>query len=405
MSETTHPTDRGYESTLSATEALCHPAPYAPSQRAILHCHFDGFYAAISQRDHSAYRHQALAIVAGQQRAYVLSCSWEAQQVGVRRGMPIGLARRYCPSLIVLQGDLDKYHLVAHEIRDIIQQQAPLFEQSAIDQYYFDLSEFDRYIGSWRWAEELQKQLFRETALPLSIGLANSKLVARLGALHQQRPANAVYIAPGQERTFLSPLPTRKLPNIGQKTAQRLSFMGVRQIGVLASIPPKLLVAELGQRGRQIWEYANAIDTSPLLPYQIPTSLYQAIVFPEETIDPLLLQTSLFQLVQQLGSTLRQKGRLVGKISVKVAYTDGSSFQKSQQIALTSLDSHLHTAAQKLLQAASYRRLRLRSLGLELSALASGQQQLDIFSHREQELKRLLTSDQLRQRFGKNNLL
>lgn len=380
MSETTHPTERGCESSLPATEKTGHPAPYPTGQRAILHCHFDGFFAAISQREHRAYRQRAVAIVAGQQRAYVLSCSWEAQQAGVRSGMPIPLARRYCPSLIVLQGDLDKYRRVAHEIRDIIEQQAPLFEQAAIDQYYLDLSALNHRVGSWQWAEELQKQLFRETALPLSIGLANSKLVARLGALHQQRPANAVYVAPGQERTFLSPLPTRKLPNIGQKIAQRLSFMGVRQIGVLASIPPKLLIAELGQRGRQIWEHANAIDTSPLLPYHLPKTLYHEIRFPEDTIEPECLHQSLLALLRQLGYSLRNKGRLAGKISVKITYADGSSYQRSRRLALTALDSHLQTAALSLLQAVFRRRLRLRLLGIELSALSPGQQQLDLFS-------------------------
>lgn len=405
MSETTHSADGGH-SLASAAEKLCRTSSSAADQRTILYCHFDGFLAAISQRDQAAYRQQALAIVAGQQRSFVLSCSWEARQAGVRSGMPIALARRYCPALIVLQGDGDKYRRVANEISEIIQARVPFFEQSAIDQYYLDLSGMDRHIGgSWPWAEALQRQLYHETALPLSIGLANSKLVARVGALHRSQPATAICIARGQERSFLAPLAPRKLPTIERKTAQRLSFMGVRQIGVLAAIPPRLLIAELGQRGRQIWEHANAIDPSPLLPYQAPKSLYQEIIFPEDTIDMALLQNSLQELLGQLGCSLRSKKRLAGKISVKIQYTDGNTFLKSQRLSLTSLDSSLKVTAQKLLQALFKRRQRLRLLGVELSDLTAGQQQLDLFCHNSQELQLLQTTDRLRQPFGENSLL
>ena len=215
-------------------------------ERAILHLDVDSFFASVEIRRNIGLRNKPLVVSGNGVQSVVASCSFEARKWGIHSGMPIRMVRRMCPEAIIIQGDMEAYQRESGIIEEIIQGAVPICERAALDAFYADLTGMDKYFGCWRWSEELKQRIFKETHLPLSMGLAINKLVARIGTL-EARPNGARLIEKGTERGFLSPLQVRKLPGVGDIISRKLNLMGIRQIGLLAALPPRLLEREFGK--------------------------------------------------------------------------------------------------------------------------------------------------------------
>ena len=124
-------------------------------------------------------------------------------------------ALQLCPDAIVLHGDMEAYSKQSALVRAVIEDQAPMFEQASIDEFYLDLTGMDKHIGCFKCSKELRKRVIRETGLPLSFGLSVNKTVSKVGA-EVVKPNGTKFILAGLEKSFLSPLPVGKLPSVGR---------------------------------------------------------------------------------------------------------------------------------------------------------------------------------------------
>lgn len=96
--------------------------------------------------------------------------------------MPMRQALLLCPDALVLRGDMET-GIFQHSalVRAVIDEQAPLYEQASIDEFYLDLTGMDKHIGCWKWSLELRERIIKETGLPLSFGLSVNKTVSKVG--------------------------------------------------------------------------------------------------------------------------------------------------------------------------------------------------------------------------------
>ena len=216
--------------------------------RAILHLDLDAFYVAVEVLRNSSLRGKPLIIGGSSNRGVVASCSYESRVYGVRSAMPMKQALQLCPEAIVLRGDMEAYSKQSALVRAVIEDQAPMFEQASINEFYLDLTGMDKHIGCFKWSNELRERVIRETGLPLSFGLSVNKTVSKVGA-GEVKPNGTKLILSGLEKSFLSPLPVGKLPSIGRETERRLSLMGVRTCKTLSEVPPRFLEREFGKHG------------------------------------------------------------------------------------------------------------------------------------------------------------
>lgn len=368
-------------------------------ERAILNLDLDTFFAAVEMRRNPGLAQKPLVISGQGSRSVVASCNSLAHQLGVRPAMPLRFVRQLCPDATVLRGDFEAYWRESSIVREIIAEAAPVCEQAALDTFYADLSGLDRYFGCWRWAGELRQRLICETGLPLSMSLAVNKLVARVGA-REARPNGTRLVETGAERLFLAPLTLPKLPGVTPATARRLNLMGVRRVGTLAALPPLLLVREMGPPGRTLWEQANAIDDSPVVPLTAPDSLTAEYTLAVDSIDPQQLREHLTALLLPLSFQLRQQKRLCTRVRIKIRYADFNTFSLQQRLPPTATDSDLLRCAHQLLVRLFTRRQRVRLLGITLGGLVSGGAQLDLFTPLPAEHQLLAALDHIRNRFG-----
>ncbi len=368
--------------------------------RAVLHLDLDSFFVSVECLRDSSLKGKPLIIGGIGGRGVVASCSYEARRYGVHSAMPMKMALRLCPQALVLRGDMDSYTRHSALVSEIIDHEAPVFEKSSIDEFYLDLTGMDRYFGCFKWSVELRERIMKESGLPISCALSVNKLVSKVGT-GEAKPNGMREIPTGQEREFLAPLSTGKIPGIGKETYKKLSFMGVRTIRVLREIPHPLLEREFGKMGQFLWESSNAIDRRQVIPYNEQKSMSKERTFSEDTLDMNFIRSLLGGMVDELAFDLREDARLTSCITVKIRYADFNTFTKQRRIPYTAQTRQLITFALELFEEVYERRQLIRLIGVKFSGLVNGNIQLNLFDNTEEEISLLQQLDHIRRRWGK----
>lgn len=369
--------------------------------RAILHVDLDAFFVEAELLRHPELRGRPVIIGGRSGRGVVASCSYEARSYGVRSAMPIGQALQLCPLALVLPPDMGAYAKQSALVRDLIAAAAPVFEQASIDEFYLDVSGLDRHIGCWAWCLALRERIQRETGLPLSMGLATNKTVAKVAA-GEAKPNGVRLVPAGAERAFLAPLPVSKLPLLGPATEKKLAAMGVRTVGALAALSPALLERSFGKTGRALWERANGRCDNPVTPERPAVSMSTEDTFQTDTADRRQMEDKLRAQVRELGYALRREGKTTSCVAVKLRYDDFETHTKQAVLPLTSLDSVIVRQVLDLFDRLYTPGRPVRLLGVRFSGLADTGSQTDLFNDNSRESRLLTVLDQVRARWGKN---
>lgn len=364
----------------------------------------DSFFVSVECLKNSSFLGKPLLIGGTSSRGVVASCSYEARRFGVHAAMPMKMALRLCPDAIVLRGDMDSYSRYSRLVTDIIAEDAPMYEKSSIDEFYLDLTGMDKHFGCYSWSKEMRQKIIKESGLPISFGLSVNKLVSKVGT-GEAKPNGCKEIPQGIEKAFLSPLSVRKIPGIGKETYKKLSFMGVRQIKTLSNIPIRLLEREFGQHGRKLWEKANAIDNTPVVPYSEQKSMSKERTFTEDTLNLRYIKNMMLRMVDELAYDLRASKKLTSCVTVKIRYADFNTYTKQRRIPYTSNESVLARHIYELFDGLNERRQLIRLIGIKYTGLVSGNYQISLFDDTSKAISLMQRKDHIRQRFGTNKIM
>ncbi|WP_236974457.1 DNA polymerase IV [Membranihabitans maritimus] len=367
--------------------------------RAIVHMDLDSFFVSVERLKNSSFKGIPLIIGGKSSRGVVASCSYEARNFGVHSAMPMKMALRLCPQATVLKGDMDEYSRHSRIITEIIASEAPMFEKSSIDEFYLDISGMDRFFGCYKWTQELRQKIIKESGLPISCGLSVNKLISKIGT-GEAKPNGEIQIEKDKERNFIAPLSIRKIPGVGQKTYKKLSFMGVRQVHTLRDIPIRMLEMHFGETGRHLWNKANAIDPSPVIPYTEQKSMSKERTFHEDTLDLDFIRRKIITMVDDLSFELRQSNRLTSLVSVKIRYADFNTYTRQKKIPYTANNRILIRYLLELFQQLYQRRQLIRLIGVKFGDLVHGNFQIDLFEDTIRDIQLLRQMDHIRGRFG-----
>ncbi len=369
-------------------------------ERAILHMDLDAFFVSVECLKNGSLRGRPLIVGGYSNRGVVAACSYEARAFGVHSAMPMKMALRLCPQAQVIRGDMDSYTRYSAMVTEIIAGQAPAFEKASIDEFYLDLTGMDRHFGCMKWSVELRTMLMKETGLPISFGLSVNKLVSKVGT-SEAKPNGTLQVVRGEERAFLNPLSTDKIPGIGKETYKRLSFMGVRSIRTLSEIPVRLLQREFGpESGKCLWEHAHAIDDRPVVPYHEQKSISKETTFEKDTLDIRRIKVLLLDMCEKLAFELRQSGRVCSCVTVKIRYADFNTYSRQRRIPYTSHDDTLRRVSYELFDAVYEKRQLIRLIGLKFSGLVQGHYQISLFEDTQEQISLLQQLDHIRRRWG-----
>ena len=371
--------------------------------RTIVHMDLDTFFVSVERLMDSRLQSKPVLVGGTTERGVVSSCSYETRKMGVRSGMSMKMAKQLCPEAVVVRGDSSKYSYYSKIISEMVKEQVPLFEKTSIDEFYIDLSGMDHFFGSYKLASEIRSKIIKETSLPISFGMSINKTVAKM-ATGEAKPNNQIDVQKGLEKSFIAPMPIGKIPMVGEKTAYKLNQMGVKYIKTLQEIPLKMMENAFGKHGVLMWQKANAIDNSPVVPYHERKSISTERTFEQDTIDVQMIKNHLGAMVEQLCFELRRGDKLSSCVMVKIRYADFQTYTKQKYIPYTASDHNLKKYVWDLFDKLFERRLLVRLIGVRMSHLVAGGHQINMFEDSIELLKLYRAMDKMKLRFGQQKI-
>jgi DNA polymerase-4 len=371
----------------------------------ILHVDLDAFFAAVEQRDRPELRGRPV-IVGGDPRArgVVSASSYEARAFGVHSAMPLRTAFALCPQGAFLPVDGAKYRRESRRVMEILGRFTPLLEQVSIDEAFLDVAGSEALFGPPEAiARRIRAAVHDEVGLTASVGVATTKLVAKI-ASDLRKPDGLVIVPPGEEGSFLAPLPIGRLWGVGEQTRAVLAEHGVRTIGELAELPVDVLVRRLGVHGATLHDRARGIDPSPVTGEVAAKSVSHEHTFDVDTADAEVIERTLLALAEGVASRLRAGGVRASTIAVKVR--DSGFHTVTRQRTLpepTDLaDPIFRTALDLVRPEARGRRIRL--LGVGAHGLGEPAQ-LGLFAMEDPRRRKAVEAqDEIRRRYGSRAL-
>jgi len=373
-------------------------------KREIIYLTVPAFPVAVERVIHPELRGRPVVVSPpGTARSIVTALSAEAWNAGIRKGMVLAKAMRYCRSAIVLPPNEPLYLRASRAIFKVLEAFSPLLEPSGYGHAYMDITGTGRLFGPPRDAAwKAQKEIRRQLHLDAALGIASNKMVSKI-ASEGIRPAGLQDVPHGNESAFLSPLPVRLLPGVGLQTERQFDDLNIRIIHDVAAMRLDLLTLAFGRFGFVLHQRAQGIDRTPVYPVRTVPALEREKVLSEDSNDYDVLKGVLLDLCEQAGKQLREKKQCAGRLELRVRYADYREDGHKLQLKLPVQSSAvLYARTLPLLEVVLKRRTRVRSMNLCLTELSRGSMQLELFADPKPDrcLKLEFAIDALRHQYG-----
>jgi len=292
----------------------------------ILHADLDAFYASVEQLLDPRLRGKPIAVGGG----VVLAASYEARAFGVRSGMPGRRAGQLCPDLVFVGGHFDEYQRLGDAAIAVLGDFTPSIERISIDEAFADVAGCTHLFGSPEAiARSVRARVRNELGLPMSIGVARTKHLAKI-ASQVAKPDGLVVVEPDTELEFLHKLPVALMWGVGPATEARLASIGVATIGQLAERSPHSIEHLLGRGvGAKLTALAWNRDPRPIQTHRRAASAGAQSALGRRPATERVVKPTLHHLADRIGARLRAKSLAGRTITVRVRFADLRSVTRS----------------------------------------------------------------------------
>ncbi|WP_405782588.1 DNA polymerase IV [Streptomyces sp. NBC_00859] len=348
----------------------------------ILHLDMDAFFAAAEQAAKPSLRGKPVVVGGLGPRGVVSTASYEARRFGIHSAMPMAQARRLCPNAAYLVPRFALYREVSLQVMELLGRLSPLMEPLSLDEAFVDLEAggvADGTRSARRAGERLRRDIREVTGLSGSVGLAGSKMLAKIGS-ERAKPDGLVLIEPGTERELLAPLSVRTLPGVGPATGEHLRRAGMTTVSHLAEAGEDELVRLLGKaHGASLHRMALGHDDRPVVAERDAKSVSVEDTFDVDLHDRVRVRAEVVRLAGRCVERLRAAGRSGRTVVLKVRRYDFSTLTRSETLRGPTDDPEVvREAAGRLLESVDTTG-GVRLLGVGVTGLADFTQE-DLFA-------------------------
>ena len=308
--------------------------------RIILHCDLNCFYASVELLSHPDLRNVPVAVCGDptSRHGIILAKNEPAKRFGVKTAETIWQAKKKCPDLVLLPPHHDLYRIYSKKVNAIYDEYTDLVEPFGIDESWLDVTNSLHLFGgdAKALADTLRERMKQELGLTLSVGVSFNKVFAKLGSDYKKPDATTV-ISRENWKDIVWPLPVGDLLYVGGASQKLLKQYGVTTIGQLAACSAEMLETLMGKMGAQLYDYANGLDTAPVLSrYEAEPvkSVGNGTTFPQNLTTRDQVQSGIAMLADSVATRLRHEGFYAGGLQVTVR--DPEFRDRSRQRQLTS---------------------------------------------------------------------
>jgi DNA polymerase-4 len=374
---------------------------FVSGEATVLHADLDSFYASVEQRD--APRLRGKPVLVGSW--VVLAASHEAKRHGVRGGMGGSEARRRCPGAIVVEPRMSAYSEASRAVFEIFEQTSPVVEPLSIDEAFLDARGMEEVFGTpEEIARRLRREVRRRVGLPISVGVARTKFLAKVASA-ASKPDGLLVVPPDRELQFLHSLPVESLWGVGAVTSGKLRARGLTTVRHVAETDEADLVELLGPgAGRHIHALSHNRDRRRVQTGRRRRTMGAQRALGRRSPKPEAIDATVVALVDRLARRLRSAGRVCRTVMLRLRFEDYSRASRASTLAEgTAQTQTILATARGLLGAATplIERRGLTLVGVALGNLeddSAVQLALPLDDHRATALDVAL--DGLRDRYG-----
>jgi DNA polymerase-4 len=371
----------------------------------ILHADLDAFYASVEQRDNARLRGRPVIVGAG----VVLAASYEAKACGVLTAMGGRQARLLCPDAIVVPPRMQAYAAASKAVFAVFDDTTPLVEPISIDEAFLDVRGLRHISGTPpEIAARLREAVLRRVGLPITVGVARTKFLAKV-ASGVAKPDGLLVVPADGELAFLHPLPVQRLWGVGRVTAEKLRTRGLTTVADVAELDVRALVSMLGPAsGRHLHALAHNRDPRPVVVGRRRRSIGSQCALGRRRLSPDELNTKLISLVDRVCRRLRTANRLCRTVVLRLRFDDFTRATRSHTLPAPTADTAaVLVALQRLLQdcAGLIREQGITLIGVSLANLDNADAlQLELPFDRRDTLSLDSALDRVRDRYGSSSI-
>ena len=297
----------------------------------ILHADLDAFYASVEQRDDARLRGRPVIVGGG----VVLACSYEAKAYGVRTAMGVASARRLCPpGVAVVPPRMAAYTAASKAVFEVFAATTPLVEGLSIDEAFLDVGGLRRVSGTpVEIAVRLRRAVRDEVGLPITVGVASTKFLAKVASA-VAKPDGLLVVPAGGELAFLHPLPVERLWGVGPVTAARLRQRGITTVGEVAALDEATVVSMVGAAsGGHLHALAGNRDPRRVQVGRRRRSIGSQRSFGRSSPPPDVVDAALVALVDRVTRRMRKAGRVGRTVVLRLRFGDFTRATRSHTLA------------------------------------------------------------------------
>ncbi len=380
--------------------------------RTILHCDMNGFYASVELLELPHLRKVPMAVCGDPESRHgiILAKNEIAKRCGIVTAETVWQARRKCPELVLVPPHHRKYREYSQKINEIYLRFTDMVEPFSIDESWLDVTGSLQLFGTGKEiADRIRKTVCEELCLTLSVGVSFNKVFAKMGSEYKKPDATTV-ISRQNYREILWPLPVAELLFVGQASAEKLARMGIHTIGQLAQTQPSVLTGAFGKHGRQMYDYANGLEDSPVARYsdrEEIKSIGNGVTFRRNLRGEADIDVAVTALSDRVATRLRKNQMKCSGVKVDIKDPQFRVISRQKQIAPpTNTAADLRTAAMELIRRSWTMDEPIRLITLTGIHLCPENEavQLSLFESEEkgrsktEQMER--TMDSIRQKFG-----
>jgi DNA polymerase IV len=297
----------------------------------VAHLDLDAFFAAVEELEDPSLRSKPLVVGGDPQgRGVVATANYAARAFGIQSAMSCAEALRRCPHTVFVRPRHTLYRQYSQAVWTAVREVVSTVERTGIDEGYLDVGEVARdFLAARRVAGAVQAAVRGSTSLTCSLGVASSKVVAKV-ASDARKPGGITVVPAGREATYLAPFAVRKLPGVGPKAELRLAGAGIETVGAFAALGDDDLARLLpGKVGRVLRDRARGIDPRPLELAAERVSIGHEETFERDVAERVVLHAELRRMAGSVATHLTGRGESARTVTTKVRYPDFSIRSRS----------------------------------------------------------------------------